>query len=591
MKSISSAALSVALAAVMCPLSATAQDATKQSNAGQAKDGEKQDKPPVDLPFNFTSRTAETNFSACDGFGPPQGKSDGISRESFLFGAATRSADLRRKTMWRFGKNGVESCDIALADPRLLDAFWLRRANLLQAKAVHAIAAGNPADAMKYADESDAIGRAQKDPYFPQSLGLGNQAVRAYALHQLGRNDEAATMTEQLRIRRQWSQSVANLSTRLKMQIDSSFAGQAAEFRARIPIDPARGRSLFWMEFLAGDYDAALGVAPTISFDLPKQRGGWTLRGADMAELKEIGLRTSFSGARAYAAAATGRSDEAKRLIAEAGAELEEIIAPPPPRENGKPPRKQDVEMHSRRLPYATRAKQDLQRWEAAIAFRPLIAFKPAEETQAAMRAKGLTTLPIITDVLRNVPQDTPEDKAAVAKVLAEIESADNKARVAALDLPVDDLMEMLPKPETAKVVPVLKPAGDGYFLSDTGLSRNREGKTDIWTIRYTHVLAPIAAVEELAMLGAAQTAQREGFDSMVVLSSVALSRTTNISGLYVGNYSQNSGYEAQLRVQFVNRGQLPADLGEQEWRLVPAAQVIAELTPRYREGGLTIAW
>jgi hypothetical protein len=534
---------------------------------------------------------SDGDFSACDGFPAPKGKSDGISRETFLFGAASRSADMRRRDIWRFGEAGFVACNRALADARLVEAFWLRRANLLQGKAVHAIAAGNAEEALSIVDESDAVGAAAKDPYFPQSVGLGNAAVRAYALHKLGRNDDAATLISGFRDRRKWSQSVADLSTRLKLQIDHSFAGQVAEIRARVPLAPERARSLFWMLFLSGDYEAAQGVAPAISFDLPKQRGGWSLRGADQSELEEIGQRTSLNGAWAYAAAATGRPEDAKRLIAEADAELDEIIAPPPPREDGKPPRKDDLRAHARRLPSAQRAKDDLRRWRDAIAYRPMIAFKSVEETQAAMKQKGLLSLPIITDVLRNVPQQSPQEKAEVEQTLALIEARADATRIEALDLPIADLIPMLPKPETAKVVPTLKPAGDGYFLSDSGLSRNREGKSDIWTIRYTHMLAPMAAVEELAMLGAAQTARREGFDSMVILSRIGLTRTTNVSGLYVGSYSQNSGYEAQLRVRFVNRDRLPVDLAGMDWRVLPADAVVADLSPRYREGGLTVAW
>ena len=160
-----------------------------------------------------------------------------------------------------------------------------------------------------------------------------------------------------------------------------------------------------------------------------------------------------------------------------------------------------------------------------------------------------------------------------------------------ALDQVPAELMALLPRPETSKIVPTLKPAGDGYFLSDSGLSRNQEGKSDIWTIRYTHNLAPIAAVEELAMLGAAQTARREGYDGMILLSRLSISRTTNVSGMYVGSYQQNSGYEAQMRVRFVNAGALPADLAGMEWRVIPAQKAIDQLSDRYKTGGLTIAW
>jgi hypothetical protein len=77
----------------------------------------------------------------------------------------------------------------------------------------------------------------------------------------------------------------------------------------------------------------------------------------------------------------------------------------------------------------------------------------------------------------------------------------------------------------------------------------------------------------------------------MLLLNRMSISRTTNVSGLYTGSYQLNSGYEAQMRVRFVNAAALPADIADAGWRLVPVRQVIEELSDRYKAGGLTIAW
>ncbi|WP_077148290.1 hypothetical protein [Sphingopyxis sp. KK2] len=547
--------------------------------------------------FNKSVSTAHgapassTDFLNCDGYGPPKGKSDGIARETFLFGAAARSADIRRNDIAIFGERGLAACDRALADAQLIDAFWLRRANLLQAKAVHAIGANQPELALKLTAESDAIGRAQRDPYFAQSIGLGNQGVRAYALIVLGRKDEALAAIEGLTKSRPLAQSTRALGMQLQLYLDPGFVTHADALKSAIPLSPERGRPLFWMHFLNGNYDEARVVAPTISFDLPKQRGGWTLRGADSSAMEQIGLRASVAGAWAYAESVAGNHARARALLDEAGAEIDEIMTPPPPREDGRPPKRQDVDDHARRLPFARKAKAELALWNAAIAFRPRIATMPIAESEAEIAAKRLQSLPIAPDILSLMRFDTPEQRKKNEEILASIRSRLDVQRTDALKLSTDALMAALPRPETAKVVPTLKPAGDGYFLSDSGLSRNREGKTDIWTIRYTHKVAPIAAVEELAMLGAAQTAQREGFDSMLLLSRISISRTTNVSSIYVRDYQLNSGYEAQMRVRFVNAAALPADVADAGWRLVPAKQVIDELSDRYKTGGLTIAW
>lgn len=531
------------------------------------------------------------DYMNCDGYAAPKGKSDGIARETFLFGAASRSADIRRKDIAIFGERGLAACDRALAGAQLVDAFWLRRANLLQAKAVHAIGANQPELALTLAAESDAVGTAHRDPYFAQSIGLGNQAVCAYALIALGRKDEAIAAIDGLAKSRPLAQSIRALEMQLRLYLDPAFMTHASALTSAIPLSPENGRPLFWMHFLNGRYDEARVVAPTISFDLPKQRGGWTLRGADRDALEQIGVRASVAGAWAYAESVAGHHDRARALLDEAGTELDEIMAPPPPREDGRPPKKQDVEDHARRLPYARKAREELGLWNAAIAFRPRIAILPAAESEAEITAKRLNSLPIAPDILTIMPFDTPEQRKENETILASIRGRIDVTRTDALKLSAEALMAALPRPETAKVVPTLKPAGDGYFLSDSGLSRDREGRSDIWTIRYTHKVAPIAAVEELAMLGAAQTAQREGFDSMLLLNRMSISRTTNVSGLYTGSYQLNSGYEAQMRVRFVNAAALPADIADAGWRLVPVRQVIEELSDRYKAGGLTIAW
>lgn len=574
--------------AIMLPVVLTAAvpvlAASENGHAGKA--GASKTAAPAPLPGS----ASDTDFFRCDGYAAPKGKVDGISQESFIFGG-TRSADIRRGEMWIWGETGVAACDRALADARLIDAFWLRRANLIQAKALHSIAANRPEQALTLTTESGALGAAHDDRYFTQSIGAGNEGVRAYALIATGRKDEAKAAIDRLRTGRPFAQSIQQLATRLQLHLDASFSGQSQEIRNVIPLSPEKAGSLFWMHFLHGNYAEARAIAPVVSFDLPKQRGGWTLHGADQNVLDGIGLRSTFYGAWAYADTVTGHNDHAASLLTEANAEVEEIMAPPQPRSDGRPPKKKNVEEYERRLPYARKAKDELALWKAAINFRPRVTIQPIGETHSAFLKMRLDTLPIAPDILMNVPQENPAEKAEAQTALASIRNRLEAERIAALDFPVKDVIALLPRPETPKVVPRLKPAGDGYFLSASGLTRDREGKSDIWTIRYTHLLAPIAAVEELAMLGAALTAKKEGYDSLLLLSRIGIARTTNVTSYYGGGYQQNSGYESQMRVRFLNASAIPQELQGMEWRLIPAQRVIDELANRYTEGGITIAW
>src|SRR3569623_1955318 len=84
---------------------------------------------------------AAQNFTACDGYEDPKSKGDGMTTSPLLWGLARGNADIRETPMFAFNADGVAACDRALADARLLPGYQLRRAHLLQAKAVHQIGA------------------------------------------------------------------------------------------------------------------------------------------------------------------------------------------------------------------------------------------------------------------------------------------------------------------------------------------------------------------------------------------------------------------------------------------------------------------
>jgi hypothetical protein len=269
-------------------------------------------------------------------------------------------------------------------------------------------------------------------------------------------------------------------------------------------------------------------------------------------------------------------------------------MVPPPDRAPGKPAKKQDIADWQARQPFALRGKTKLGLWSKAVEFIDTVPTLDREQAFKELAANQLRNLPIFPAVLGRLTLTAPEDIASRDRALAEYHKGLAKERAEASDFTMRELAEMLPKRLTAKMIPVMKPAGDGYFLSDTGLSKAREGKSDIWTIRFVHKTAPIHIVEELAVYGAALTALDQGKDSVVILSRRSAELTTNVIGYYGGGVtnSYSSGYEAQLRVHLVNAGQLPAELTGQDYRALPAQAIVDDMSKRYREGGgITIAW
>lgn len=528
------------------------------------------------------------DFETCDGFSAPTKKADGMTQGTWMFGLATATVDLRPQSI-RLGEQGIAACDRALLDAQLQPDQWLRRANLQQAKALHALEAGQPELALAATTQSDET--AKGDPYFAVSIGLGNAAIRALALGKLGRKEEALAALEKLRAVRPWSASIQRLTTLLQFRVDEATA--EASFRANIVLAPENAQLLFWDALLRADHGKAINYASAITWDLPKKRGGWVVEGEARRQLEAIEDRAELSGALAFALTMDGRGPEAALVFQEADQDLAEALAPPPQRANGKPPRKQDMRAWEGRQPFAKRGKSKLDLWRQAAAFAEGVPARDPDEAFASFAKGPLSDLPIFLTVLGRLNLTTPDQlagrEAAATEFLAKIEKERRQAIV-----PTNrQVAALLPRRLTAKMMPVMKPAGDGYFLSDTGLSRAQEDKSDIWTVRFVHKTAPIHMVEELAMYGAALTAQREGKDGIVVLSRRSAELTTSVVGIYGtdgGSYA--SGYEAQLRVRLVNSASLPPELAGTEYRVIPASLIIDDMSKRVRAGsGITIAW
>lgn len=524
-------------------------------------------------------------FEMCDGYDPPTRRIDGLTNRDTLWGLAT--VDIRRGN-FPLGIAGQQACDRALANPLLVEGFWLRRANLLQAKALHALFEGKHDVALEALVQSDALGKA--DPLFAASLGLGNRAIRAFVLGDMGRKQDALAELALMEQARPWSASVRRLTFRLRMRLDAASFMPA--LRADMPLVPDNAVALFWNSFILGDYAAAIDYAPAVSFDLPKMRGGWQIDGARRDELGAIIRRTELAGAHGFALAMRGRQSDSEAVLKAAADELTELMAPPPDRAPGRPARKSDIEDWQQRLPFGRIGSARLAAWRSGIEIALAAGRRDATEDLKAFDASPAAKLPILPGLLARVKIASPAEGAERDKLLAGFRADADTGRQKVVAFSVRDLVPLLPRHQTAKMVPVLKPAGDGYFLSDTGLSRARERDTDVWTLRFVHKFAPIQVVEEMVMFGAANTALREGKDSLIILSRRSAELTTHISSYYGMSSTENSGYEAQVRVHFVNAGQLPAAMAGAGWRVISAKSVIDDLAKRYRQSsGATMAW
>lgn len=534
------------------------------------------------------------DFAVCDGYAAPTRKTDGITKATWLWGLASQTSDVRRSTSISLGRDGGAACERALADPMLLPDYWLRRANLLQARALHVFVAGDESLALRLLDESDAVGAAQKTTTFEQSLGLGNLAVRAFVLGKMGDADATRRAAARMTELRSWSATTLRLAGALVDRIDSiEVTHQRA--RDRLKFLPDNAGALAIALFERGEYRDALKVATVIDFEQPKMKGGWYIEGEADRDVEIFKARALITGMRAYAASAVGNGLLASQLLASARAELDAADRPPRPGPRGAAPTKSAVREYTRRLAYISAGRNMIAQWDAAIGFAAKVPTMPTDAVYSEFDKGGFVDLGIMPDILRRMVIADTNEAAERDKMLADVLAAVAKQQQMRETLSAGDLAAILPRPETPKMVPVMKPAGDGYFLSDTGLSRARARESDVWTIRFTHPLAAIETVEEMAMMGAAQTALEQKKDGFVILASRSFARTLHVSNtmysLVLSQYDSNEGYEAQMRVRFVDTAALPPELEGMGWRVIKASEVLSSLSSKYRRsGGITIA-
>jgi hypothetical protein len=525
------------------------------------------------------------DFRTCDGYGPPSGKSDGMTTTPGSMGS-TRATDIRRSEKIPLGEQGALACDRALREPALLDTHWLRRASLLQAKAVHQLAAGQAQPALETLAAADAAGASRGSAAFAQSLGLGNRAVRAFALTRLGRKEQALAQLQQLDAARPYALSIRMLGQRLRLLLDDSLDARLASLHALVDVNPNVSLLMFWMQIEQGRFADAIATARDVSFDMPSSRRGWVLENSRGSEYTGILARTDFTGALAYALQATGDVARSDEQMQRAVRELEDATVPPEG-QDGKPPPERTMKEFEQRRTQAESAKRQLNTWTTMILMRSMAQrSKPDDIVPRISADKSLAGLPVVPDVLQQIQlapgRDRQQRDDLVADLRANYLANDRRGRAVS----PDDLMSLLPRAESDAALPKFRRSGDGHFFSDNGFSFEKDADSDAQTVRFTHSTATQAVVEELAMLSAATRARQQGKDRLLLLTRRTIERTTHLTTVYgyAGGTTRDipSGNEAQLQVLFLDSGNIPDAYRQSASRLLSVDAVIAALGDKY---------
>lgn len=526
---------------------------------------------------------AEMNFRNCDGYLGPSGKADGITVGTWLFGAATMTVDERRgKTA--LGAAGLGACEAALADPRLLPGFTTRRGHLLQAKAIHQIATGKFDEALKSLGASDDAGRAE--PFFDLSVGQGNRALRAVAMNGLGKTGEAEAALAELERRRPFATSMRQLALRARLQFVDDRDSQEVAISKVASQMPMLNHQLFWQSLLYEDFAAAIGRAPAVSFDDPKDRAGWTGDNDALEKYTDVIERSTFAGALAYAQYAAGSIDASKATLTAAEARVNDSMTPPPPPEKGDRLSKKVTHDFTMRKLAGAAALAKLTMWRANIAIRAQAPQMTMEEIMTTAKAEK-TRLPMVADIFAHSKAPELKDSAALNAMLKEMGAIRDSERLKGTRMTFEQLVTLLPRPEVAGTQIRFRPEGGILGNSLEGYAVKKNKPVGAATVRYGTEKGTLALADEGAILAAAQYARAQGKDAFVIDAREPIQRTIRYTGMYSGGQTANSGYEVRLVVRpLASDSSGPADRA----RLIKVADVTGALEAKLMPPATAVA-
>ena len=524
---------------------------------------------------------AKADFQTCDGYPAPDKKGDGIVTSTWLFGLARADVDIRRHQT-AIGSEATAACDRALADPLLQPGFWLRRAHLLQAKALHLIADRKDEEALPVLAASDEIGAAQADPYFDGSVALGNKALRAMALYRLDRREAAAAELEAIEAARPHAASLKTLARSIRLLYENDLDTFIGQLRRAAPTDPSALEPLFRLSIVHARFADAAALHGQIVHDLPRGRGAWQIEGLAEQKYELIALRAELAGAAAYALTTEGKPEAAAAMLAAARADLEDAREAPQPDAKGRIKKKVQADFIKRR-DAADSGSAKLAAWEKSLALREWAAATPVEEMLPVLADRISLDAPVMLDLLRISKAPDEQHRRMVEETVRMMTAAIEEGRRKEISLKYVDLARMLPRPETARQRPTFKSAAPTWLIdTGNGFYVKKQKDSAAISVGYGNDLATPATVEELGMLAAAAQARAAGKDSFLIESRMMIQRTVQNYMYSTLMSSAPAGYELRLRILPVSSNALPAELEAARWRLVDAEKVYRELYPKY---------
>ena len=522
------------------------------------------------------------NFRNCDGYGAPSGSKDGIGQrpaDVYWLAAGDRSGGAESERS--LGGEGVKACTAALADPRLLPSYRVRKASLLRARAAYHLMRREHAPALADLDAAEAAG-AGADLWYQRSIGVSIRFLRAFALILSGDKAGGKALAARVAEERPYFPYVGLAAAVLRANVDRDWNAAVDSLRTTARFNPSYVNRLFDLAMLEGRFDDMIAlrtqVPPTVPdmFGLDSEQRESRIRGANVAEDSRL------DGATAYALAATGRQAEADALIAVARARLARI-QPPGPRPDGRPASRRSMDLYRKDEAEAAKGKAALDKWERMISLRQQVLRREPVNALLEFRAIRPTADGAAADLLEEIARAQPLVKPQVDDALATLRSSQALVRQSAATIDLRRLYSLMPVAERPdKVAAYDSGSESGLSLDVNGFSTRRPGFAGLTRIKFASMESPLAVVDELALLRAADLARKAGRKGFIVVARRAIQRSAIYSGFFSAEREHPEGHTVELDVMFVDPDKLPPEYAAAPWRVVDADDVWERLSGIY---------
>ncbi len=530
-----------------------------------------------------------SDWVRCDGLAKPEPISTTLGRlvlvsSTFgLFGMPERdSPELRARAA-----AGVAACTAVLDGGVLTDDYWVRRINVLRARAIHHLEAGDTDAMLADLAAIDAVaGPRASDIFYARSFGTASALLSG--IGHAARSDGAAASAATLRATtlRPWSTSVQRLAAETLGFDKAVTPAELALADRLVQLDPGYRARRAELRANAGDWAGALADWDILTPPADAPQPGQLAVGPLTLGNSELIVRL---GNMAYAAAMTGDSARAAALLAR----MQGLVPPASDAPAALPaisPGRESANMALIRQSFDRMARPRLVRAAdtagAMVTARlALTAGKPGEAAAALAVAPTVhpspATIVLIDAILAALPPAQRGSGDAVT--IAGQRSVLATALAMPPRLKYDALFEILPQAEDAARLNGYS-AQWGWGLKSTGFKqRNPKPPATHTTIEFVGDVSSRGAVEEMTLLRAADAALAAGKPGLLIVARRDYQRYSQMTmnGRPIGERVP-AGFKSEIDVEFVDPAALPPALAGQRDRVIPAAAIRDALAPLY---------